>query len=151
MPQQPEQTTFSLDIPGRFVCNTWEEATKNPEGIDVVVLGSGMYGGYCASKIYELGRQKFGKDDKLKTLRVLVLEAGRSWFLSTGRIFLILGSSIQASLIPLILPREQNLKLETLSGVWGGGAINLLSARLTVLAGKAFTGAVGALACKSLI
>jgi choline dehydrogenase-like flavoprotein len=84
MPKEPEFTSFSRDVLGRFICSTWEEATPDSEGIDVVVLGSGMYGGYCASKIYELSRQRFGKEegkdefdtDGSKALRVLVLEAG---------------------------------------------------------------------------
>lgn len=46
-----EETTFSLDVLGRFVCNTWEEATVNP-GFDAVVIGAGMYGAYCADKLY---------------------------------------------------------------------------------------------------
>lgn len=73
-----QQTTLSRDVIARFICNTWEEATADPDGIDVVVLGAGLYGGYCASKIYELSRTRFGADenDKLKALRVLVLEAG---------------------------------------------------------------------------
>ena len=49
-----QQTTLSRDVIARFICNTWEEATTDPDGIDVVVLGAGLYGGYCASKIYEL-------------------------------------------------------------------------------------------------
>ncbi|MCC5605506.1 DUF1080 domain-containing protein [Nostoc sp. CHAB 5834] len=84
MPKEPEFTSFSRDVLGRFICSTWEESTPDSEGIDVVVLGSGMYGGYCASKIYELSRQRFGKKegkdefdtDGSKALRVLVLEAG---------------------------------------------------------------------------
>lgn len=74
MPLKTQSTTFTQDVLGRYFCNTWDEATSNPEGIDVVVLGGGMYGSYCAAKIYELARQKFG--DKFKGLRVLVLEAG---------------------------------------------------------------------------
>lgn len=76
MPEQPEKTTFSRDVIGRFSCNTWDEATTDPDSIDVVVLGSGMYGGYCASKIYELSRQRFA--GKSQPLRVVVLEAGPS-------------------------------------------------------------------------
>jgi len=71
-----QQTTFGLDVIPRFVCSTWEEATSDPEGIDVVVIGSGMYGGYCASKIFEISRDRFGQGDATKALRVLVLEAG---------------------------------------------------------------------------
>jgi choline dehydrogenase-like flavoprotein len=69
-----ESTTFTKDVFGRYICNTWDEATAGSQGIDVVVLGAGMYGGYCAAKVYELARQRFG--DKFRGLRVLVLEAG---------------------------------------------------------------------------
>jgi hypothetical protein len=71
-PGQPDvqRTTFSLDVLGRFVCSTFEEATTNPD-FDVVVIGSGMYGGYCAAKIYTESAVP-GRTP----LRVLVLEAG---------------------------------------------------------------------------
>lgn len=65
-----QRTSFSLDVMGRFLCNTLAEATVNP-AFDVVVIGSGMYGGYCASKIYRDSRAVGGKP-----LRILVLEAG---------------------------------------------------------------------------
>lgn len=65
-----QRTSFSLDAVGRFLCNTFDEATTNPD-FDVVVVGSGMYGAYCAAKAYSesavAGRTP---------LRVLVLEAG---------------------------------------------------------------------------
>ena len=64
-----QRTTLGLDVLSRFVCNTWEEATANgTRHFDAVVLGAGMFGGYCAEKIYE-----FGENNGLK---VLVLEAG---------------------------------------------------------------------------
>ncbi len=62
-----QNTTFSIDALGRLVCNTWEEATENGGAqFDVVVIGSGMYGAYLATKINRLAPSK----------RVLVLEAG---------------------------------------------------------------------------
>src|SRR6266568_4820783 len=69
-----ESTTFTKDVLGRYTCSTWDEATADPAGIDVVVLGGGMYGGYCAAKVYQESRRRFG--DARKALRVLVLEAG---------------------------------------------------------------------------
>ena len=75
----PQRTSLGLDVIPRFTCNTWEEATQDPNGIDVVVLGAGLFGGYCASKIYELSRDRFkgnGLNDRQAALRVLVLEAG---------------------------------------------------------------------------
>ena len=68
-PPDVQRTTLGLDVMGRFVCNTWEEATANgTRQFDAVVIGAGMFGGYCADKIYRLG-QAGG-------LKVLVLDAG---------------------------------------------------------------------------
>ena len=58
-----QRTTFSVDVLGRYVCNTLDEALST--GVfDVIVLGSGMYGGYLAQQAAQNGK------------RVLVLEAG---------------------------------------------------------------------------
>jgi len=68
-PPDVQRTTLGLDVLSRFVCNTWEEATANgTRHFDAVVIGAGMFGGYCAEKIYE-----FGEENGLK---ILVLEAG---------------------------------------------------------------------------
>jgi choline dehydrogenase-like flavoprotein len=64
-----QDTSFTTDVLGRYLCNTWEEATNNGGlPFDAIVIGAGMFGAYCAEKIYREGR----KDN----LRVLVLEAG---------------------------------------------------------------------------
>ena len=60
-----QETSFSVDAVARNFCNTWEEAMTNP-AFDAVVIGSGMYGGYCADKLFR----------GLKTERTLLLEAG---------------------------------------------------------------------------
>jgi hypothetical protein len=61
-----QDTAFAIDVLGRYVCSTWDEAVNNG-GVpfDVVVIGAGMFGAYCAEKIY-----------RHANLRVLVLEAG---------------------------------------------------------------------------
>src|SRR5215210_1652348 len=61
-----QETAFAIDVPARYVCSTWEEAVNNG-GVkpDAVVIGAGMFGAYCAEKIY-----------RNSNLRVLVLEAG---------------------------------------------------------------------------
>jgi hypothetical protein len=64
-----QRTSFSIDVLGRFVCSTFEEATTNPD-FDVVVIGAGMYGGYCAAKLFTESAVAG------RPLRVLVLEAG---------------------------------------------------------------------------
>src|SRR5258708_4122978 len=67
-----QQTAFSYDVVGRYVCNNWQEiaAAQGPGAypFDVVVIGAGMFGGYCAEKLYRLGGRV--------ALRVLVLDAG---------------------------------------------------------------------------
>ena len=61
-----QRTTLSLDLMGRYVCNTWDEAVNNGgPPFDVVIIGAGMFGGYCADVIF-----------RESNLRVLVLEAG---------------------------------------------------------------------------
>jgi hypothetical protein len=62
-----QDTALSLDVLGRNVCNTLEEALVNP-AFDAIVIGAGMFGGYAADKLY--------RDGAAKGLRTLVLEAG---------------------------------------------------------------------------
>lgn len=64
-----QQTTFSYDVLGRYICNEWNEIKNNGgDPFDVVVIGAGMFGGYIADKLYRQG-EDIG-------LRVLVLDAG---------------------------------------------------------------------------
>src|SRR5919108_2214025 len=61
-----QDTTFAVDVMGRYVCNTWDEAVNNGGvAFDAVVIGAGMFGAYCAEKLY-----------RHANLRVLVLDAG---------------------------------------------------------------------------
>jgi choline dehydrogenase-like flavoprotein len=74
-PPDVQRTTLGIDVLGRYICNTWDEATVGgTRQFDVVVIGSGMFGGYCADHIYRLGATR--------GLKVLVLEAG-PFFLPT--------------------------------------------------------------------
>lgn len=77
-----QRTTMSIDVAGRFVCNLLSEILNPPipddtpgplrsttvatdvAPPDAIVIGSGMYGSYIASRMYRMG------------LKVLVLEAG---------------------------------------------------------------------------
>ena len=75
-----QRTAFSLDAAARFVCHTWDEVIKAQTGrpFDIVVIGSGMYGGYCASKLFSIANllQTEGKMRAEDKPRILVLEAG---------------------------------------------------------------------------
>src|SRR6266478_279746 len=64
-----QQTAFSYDVLGRYVCNTWDEVANNGgDPFDVVVIGAGMFGGYIADKLYRFGEET--------GVRILVLDAG---------------------------------------------------------------------------
>ncbi|MCG6864603.1 MAG: DUF1080 domain-containing protein [Thiogranum sp.] len=74
-PPDVQSTTFSVDGLARFTCNTWDEiiAAQGETSFDVIIAGSGMYGAYTASKLFELGRRMA---DESHAPRVLVLESG---------------------------------------------------------------------------
>src|SRR5207249_11625303 len=64
---QVQDTEFLVDVLGRYVCSTWDDATNNGGvAFDAIVIGGGVFGAYCAEKIYRHG----------PNLRVLVLDAG---------------------------------------------------------------------------
>lgn len=64
-----QDTTLGTDIVSRYHCNTWEEVLANGGApFDVIVIGAGMFGAYCAEKVYRHGEKSL--------LRVLVLDAG---------------------------------------------------------------------------
>jgi hypothetical protein len=63
-----QETTFGIDAIARFICSTWQKATANGgPPFDAVIIGAGMFGAYCATKIFRL---KPGK-------RILLLDAGQ--------------------------------------------------------------------------
>jgi len=64
-----QQTAFSHDVLGRWVCSSWPEVSGNGgDPFDVIVIGAGMFGGYIADKLYRRG-ENIG-------LRILIVEAG---------------------------------------------------------------------------
>src|SRR5436309_11842468 len=71
-----QDTAFTYDVLGRYVCNDWLEIEAQiADGgfpFDAVVVGAGMFGGYCAEKLY---RHSASAD-----LRILVLEGGAFLF-----------------------------------------------------------------------
>jgi hypothetical protein len=68
-PPDVQRTTMSVDVLGRFICSTWDEAIGNGGApFDAIVIGGGMFGGYCGDKI--------SRAPGARPLRVLVLEAG---------------------------------------------------------------------------
>jgi choline dehydrogenase-like flavoprotein len=68
-PPDVQRTTLGYDVLSRFTCNTWDEATAgSTRPFDAVIIGGGMFGGYCADKIF--------RDGQAAGLKVLVLDAG---------------------------------------------------------------------------
>src|SRR5215468_2522999 len=64
-----QQTEFSHDMLGRWVCSAWAEVSNNGgDPFDIVVIGAGMFGGYIADKLYRRA-ENIG-------LRVLLVDAG---------------------------------------------------------------------------
>jgi hypothetical protein len=42
-----QDTEFTLDVVGRYVCSTWDEVVNiNGVAFDAVVIGAGMFGAY---------------------------------------------------------------------------------------------------------
>lgn len=69
IPVDIQDTEFTRDLLGRYVCSTYDEAVSSGgRPFDVVVIGAGMFGAYVADKIYR------GSADQ--NLRVLLLDAG---------------------------------------------------------------------------
>ena len=64
---QVQETAFTTDALGRFICSTWEEATETGgQPFSAVIVGAGAYGAYLAAKIFRRRPNK----------RILLLDAG---------------------------------------------------------------------------
>jgi len=74
----PQDTTFTFDIPGRYACNTLDEALdsvdttlterQDAHPFDHIIIGGGSFGGVLAARLFNL--------DRTHAHRILVLEAG---------------------------------------------------------------------------
>jgi hypothetical protein len=69
-------TTFGIDAIGNRICSPWDRVNvaNETQRFDIVVVGAGMFGAYCAEKLF--------RRDASKKLRILVLDAG-AFFLPT--------------------------------------------------------------------
>jgi hypothetical protein len=70
-----ENTSFTHDILGRYVCNTFGEA-KASGTFDVIIIGGGTFGLTLAQDLFERGRLPAGSAIKPGNYRILVLEGG---------------------------------------------------------------------------
>lgn len=72
----PENTSFTLDTMGRFLCNTLQEATDSVNQtlhghtypFDVIIVGGGTFGSVLAERLFAL--------DPTNSRRILILEGG---------------------------------------------------------------------------
>jgi hypothetical protein len=74
----PQDTSFTFDVPGRYICNTLDEAldSTNPgladqadaRPFDFIVIGGGSFGAALTARLFNL--------DRTHSHRILVLEAG---------------------------------------------------------------------------
>src|SRR6266851_8270926 len=69
-----EDTSFTHDILGRYVCNTFAEA-KNSGTFYIIIIGGGTFGLTLAQDLFERSRP-FGAAIKPGNYRILVLEGG---------------------------------------------------------------------------
>ncbi|MCI0540263.1 MAG: DUF1080 domain-containing protein [Verrucomicrobiales bacterium] len=66
-----QDTTLGTDIVSRYHCNTWEEVLANGGApFDVIVIGAGMFGAYCAEKIYRYGEKKANENPDWITITI---------------------------------------------------------------------------------
>lgn len=90
-----QETNFTIDALGRFVGNTWDEATASGP-FSAVVVGAGMYGAYCAVAIRRAHPEA----------RVLLLDAG-SWLVAEHIQNLgMLGINVPSPIMPGADPRR---------------------------------------------
>jgi hypothetical protein len=69
-----QDTSFTHDILGRYVCNTFNEA-KTSGAFDVIIIGGGTFGLTLAQDLFERSRPS-GATIKPNSYRILVLEGG---------------------------------------------------------------------------
>src|SRR6516225_8427480 len=69
-----EDTSFTHDILGRYVCNTFDEAKKSGT-FDIIIIGGGTFGLTVAQDLFERSRP-LGAAIKPNNYRILVLEGG---------------------------------------------------------------------------
>lgn len=107
-----QRTSLGIDALSRFVCNTWDEAINNGgRPFDVIVIGAGMFGGYCAEKVY--------RDGAANGLRVLVLEAGPFLVPSHVQNLPRAGLNVPGPMFPA----NDNGQAGSSSGAWRGAAM----------------------------
>src|SRR4051794_5047672 len=136
---QIQQTAFTDDAMGRYVCNDWEEISASlADGafpFDAVVIGAGMFGGYCAEKLYREGTPL--------GLRVLLLDAG--CFELPGHIQNLppLGGNLGAPAVRTVDNGVQN-------AVWGMAWITDTTVAMSSNASRGFPGLAYSIGGRSL-
>jgi choline dehydrogenase-like flavoprotein len=112
-----EKTSFTLDVMGRFTCNTDAEAlaaVSRPDArpFDVIVVGGGSFGPILAENVYF--------DDKTHSRRVLVLEAGPMVLPEHQQNLPVLGGEIEKLVGDLPWAADKKLSFAGLRVMLGG-------------------------------
>jgi hypothetical protein len=111
-----QAASFGIDGISRAVCNTWEEVknAQGSRGFDILIVGSGMYGGYVAAKLFE-----FGNALGQSAPRIVVLESGP--FLISEHVQNLTNVGFLDGLVnkPLVGPPGQSQLIER--GAYTGG------------------------------
>src|SRR3954452_22513219 len=68
-PIDPQKTDFSLDVFGRYICNSMDEVLRNNSTpFDIIVVGGGSFGPILAAHAFNR--------DATRRHRILVIDAG---------------------------------------------------------------------------
>jgi hypothetical protein len=70
-----EQTSFTRDILGRYLCNTFSEAVQSGP-FDVIIVGGGTFGLSLAQDLFDRTRPSVAGQIVPQNFRILVLDAG---------------------------------------------------------------------------
>ena len=131
MASAPQNSDFSLDVMGRFVCNSFEELKASLLGdlgtnggaapVQVFVIGGGTFGGALASALCSVDRATPAFDDPFPHFasRIAILEAGPFFLPEHGQNLPLVTGINTAPPETIASLRAQNRQDKPMELVWG--------------------------------